>query len=291
MSQHSFPNLQSSSQATLICYRGPGCATQYLFDSLGADYPVVSTLAEAQTLASKDFRDQCSGFFIDDLSETPFGDLTLPSANYTGGFAEICSGLVPDGTYSTCKLEDQIALIHLTGPEGSLRVDMAVWQLITVEPFCVNSVQVVNGSCTWYGTHVECAGTSATLGLVWDSEQRCCGKLGQDLAQSECTGTANALNTDTCQNEGPPVGFETDPSCITFDQFNSNAERKPIQNEPSFLAVGGSCDAYTTTGGSSSTTSSDDGGAGDDNSSSTTIAPSLQKFGVLFALPVLTNLF
>lgn len=183
MSLHSFPNFQSSSQATLVCYRGPGCATQYRFDNLGRDFPVVSTLAEAQALASKDFRDQCWGFFIDDLSDTPFGNLALPSGEYKGGFAEICSGIVDDD--ASCKFDDQIALLHLTGPEGSLRVDMSAWQLFSVEPICVDSVQVVNGSCTWYGTHVECADTSATLGLAWgDSARRCCGKLGQDLAQS-----------------------------------------------------------------------------------------------------------
>ena len=131
MAQHSFNSLQSSSQATLICYRGPGCATQYKFETSGVDnYGSAKTLAEAQALASTDFRDQCKGFFIDDLSDTPFGDLTLGEGeDYTGGFAEICSGLVPSGTYSDCKFDDQIALIHMTGPEGSLQVDMTSWLL------------------------------------------------------------------------------------------------------------------------------------------------------------------
>mmetsp|Transcript_15933 Transcript_15933/g.34622 ORF Transcript_15933/g.34622 Transcript_15933/m.34622 type:complete len:358 (+) Transcript_15933:116-1189(+) len=247
MAQHSFNSLQSSSQATLICYRGPGCATQYKFETSGTDlYGQAKTLADAQALASTDYRDQCKGFFIDDLSDTPFGNLSLGEGedSSTGGFAEICSGLVPSGTYSDCKFDDHISMIHMTGPEGSLQVDMTSWLLFSVEPTCVSSVQVVDGSCTWYGTSVECAGTSATLGLVWNSEQRCCGQLGSDLAKSECTGAANALNADTCQNKGPPVGFETDPSCAKFDEFNSNVERMPIKNNPSILDFSGSCDRY-----------------------------------------------
>ena len=247
MAQHSFPSLFSNSQATLICYRGPGCATKYLFDEqFGVPPKRASTLAEARDLAFEESRDQCVGVSVDDLSETPFGDLTRRDGTYKGGHVQICTGNVPDGEYSNCNIDSHIALVHMTGPEGSLRVDTTVFQLFSVEPVCVGGVQVVSGDCTWYGSTVVCDGTEAALGLIWQKgdDVACCGKLGADLALSECTGTNTALVPETCQNEGPPLGFETDPSCVVLDQFNSNLPRKEILERPSFLGFGDLCDSY-----------------------------------------------
>mmetsp|Transcript_3403 Transcript_3403/g.5005 ORF Transcript_3403/g.5005 Transcript_3403/m.5005 type:complete len:288 (+) Transcript_3403:71-934(+) len=242
MSGFTFPSLASNSQATLICYRGPGCATQYTFDSTVLNpHPTVATLAEAQSQAFAEDRDICQGFFVDDLSETPFGDLTRTDdgGNYTAGFVNICTGNGASSERLTCNADNHIALVHLTGAEGSLRVESSVLQLISLEPFCWSSVQVVDGSCTWLGSLVECEGTSATLALITSNVQTCCGKLGANVVLSECVGTNDALNPDTCNNVGPPVGFESEPSCAHFTQQNSNIAMAAIPEgkTPSFLAL------------------------------------------------------
>ena len=168
-SQHRFSSLQSSSQATLICYRGPGCVASHKFTAVKDDPPPnAKTLADAQALASTEYRDRCKAISIEDLSDTPFGDLTLGEGRGRTTPADLPKSAPASyaGTSAKCHYDEEIALIHMTGPEGSLQVDMTAWLLFTVSPTCVSSVQVVDGSCTWYGTSVECAGTSATLGLV-----------------------------------------------------------------------------------------------------------------------------